>query len=74
MKITFKLNVFPNNIYLYFSDYSSYKNNTEDNDVAIPAEKKRKIRDKLRQFFVRRPTLESLREKGILIGMLNFYL
>ncbi|XP_054708643.1 rho GTPase-activating protein 27-like [Uloborus diversus] len=46
--------------------YSSKANN-EENDLVIPAEKKRKIRDKLRQFFVRRPTLESLREKGILL-------
>ncbi|KFM62897.1 Rho GTPase-activating protein 12, partial [Stegodyphus mimosarum] len=47
--------------------YLAAKPNVEDSDVAIPAEKKRKIRDKLRQFFVRRPTLESLREKGILL-------
>ncbi|XP_035214956.1 rho GTPase-activating protein 27-like isoform X2 [Stegodyphus dumicola] len=47
--------------------YLAAKPNVEESDVAIPAEKKRKIRDKLRQFFVRRPTLESLREKGILL-------
>ncbi|KAK8768328.1 hypothetical protein V5799_015209 [Amblyomma americanum] len=30
-----------------------------------PQERKNRIRDKLRHFFVRRPTLESLQEKGI---------
>ncbi|XP_050044580.2 uncharacterized protein [Dermacentor andersoni] len=30
-----------------------------------PQERKNRIRNKLRQFFVRRPTLESLQEKGI---------
>ncbi|KAF8784538.1 rho GTPase-activating protein 15-like [Argiope bruennichi] len=45
--------------------YSTGKNDAES-EVGLPAEKKRKIRDKLRQFFVRRPTQESLREKGIL--------
>ncbi|PRD22190.1 UNVERIFIED_CONTAM: Rho GTPase-activating protein 15 [Trichonephila clavipes] len=47
-------------------DYTTGKNDVE-NEVVLPAEKKRKIRDKLRQFFVRRPTQESLREKGILL-------
>ncbi|GIY84234.1 rho GTPase-activating protein 12 [Caerostris darwini] len=46
--------------------YTTGKSDVE-NEVVLPAEKKRKIRDKLRQFFVRRPTQESLREKGILL-------
>ncbi|GFR13635.1 rho GTPase-activating protein 15 [Trichonephila clavata] len=46
--------------------YTTGKNDVES-EVVLPAEKKRKIRDKLRQFFVRRPTQESLREKGILL-------
>lgn len=49
-------------------DYPSGKNNEMEAEVVLPAEKKRKIRDKLRNFFVRRPTQESLREKGILLG------
>ncbi|XP_071044338.1 rho GTPase-activating protein 12 isoform X1 [Parasteatoda tepidariorum] len=48
--------------------YNYGKNSADaENDISIPAEKKRKIRNKLKQFFVRRPTLESLREKGILL-------
>ncbi|KAG8194018.1 hypothetical protein JTE90_003619 [Oedothorax gibbosus] len=47
--------------------YPSGKNNEMEAEVVLPAEKKRKIRDKLRNFFVRRPTQESLREKGILL-------
>lgn len=43
------------------------KGSDEDVSVMMPAEKKRKIRDKLRHFFVRRPTMESLREKGIIL-------
>lgn len=49
-------------------DYPTGKNNEMETEVVLPAEKKRKIRDKLRNFFVRRPTQESLREKGILLG------
>lgn len=38
---------------------------TREEASAILQERKNRIRDKLRQFFVRRPTLESLQEKGI---------
>ncbi len=43
----------------------------------IPSERRKKIKERLRQFLRRRPTLESLREKGIfkgLIFLLIFYL
>ena len=38
-------------------------------DENIQPEKKKKIKDRLKIFLRRRPTLESLREKGIFKGM-----
>lgn len=37
----------------------------ESGDPPSPQDRKNRIRDKLRHFFTRRPTLESLQEKGI---------
>ena len=36
----------------------------------IPSERRKKIKERLRQFLRRRPTLESLREKGIFKGFI----
>jgi hypothetical protein len=36
----------------------------------IPLERRKKIKERLRQFLRRRPTLESLREKGIFKGLI----
>ncbi|XP_013782058.1 rho GTPase-activating protein 27-like [Limulus polyphemus] len=38
----------------------------DDSLETSPLEKKKKIRDRLRNFFLRRPTMESLKEKGII--------
>jgi len=38
-------------------------------DVSIQPEKKKNIKDRLKIFLRRRPTLESLREKGIFKGL-----
>ena len=38
----------------------------------IPSERRKKIKERLRQFLRRRPTLESLREKGIFKGFATF--
>lgn len=37
----------------------------------IPSERRKKIKERLRQFLRRRPTLETLREKGIFKGNVN---
>ncbi|XP_076361133.1 rho GTPase-activating protein 12-like [Tachypleus tridentatus] len=42
------------------------RGNGDENLETSPLEKKRKIRDRLRNFFLRRPTIESLKEKGII--------
>lgn len=38
----------------------------DDLACTSPTERKKRIRDKLRNFFLRRPSMESLREKGII--------